>query len=155
MLFDRSVQVRHRIGSRVAGPGQYLLAGEDRELRRGATGRIEQHRRVWRDGCSDPVAQNFGLGNGRRKRSNLYLGGQSGQPGDAEAEQIAAFLGDQCVQFIEHYAPQTTKQPFAVGMTEEQRQLFRRRHQDVWWIEALALAARGRSVTGPGFDLDL
>lgn len=58
------------------------------------------------------------------------------------------------MQFVEHDAGQRGEEFRRVGVGEQQRQLFRRRHQDRGWRVALAQAAVLRRVAGAGFDGD-
>ncbi len=58
------------------------------------------------------------------------------------------------MQFVEHHALERAEQIGRIGGGEQQRQLLRRRHQDVRRIAALACALRDRRIAGARLDPD-
>ncbi len=58
------------------------------------------------------------------------------------------------MQFVENDALERAEQIRRIGGSEQQRQLFRRRQQNIGRIAALALALRGRRIAGAGLDAD-
>ena len=82
------------------------------------------------------------------------MGRQAEQPRQAEREQIAALGDDERMQFVEDHALERTEQIGRVGGGEQQRELLRRRQQNLRRIAALALTLRGRGVAGPRLDAD-
>ncbi len=103
------------------------------------------------------VPDNGGARPARRRWLRGRRGARPGQAGRAargRATKIAAFRVCQRVQFVEHDAGQRGEEFRRVGAGEQQRQLFRRRHQDRGWRVALAQAAVLRRVAGAGFDGD-
>ena len=84
----------------------------------------------------------------------VRCGRQAEQPRQAERQKIAALGNDERVQFVEDHALERAEQIRRVGGCQQQRELLRRRQQNLRRIAALALALRGRGVAGAGLDAD-
>src|SRR6478672_13697899 len=56
------------------------------------------------------------------------------------------------MQFVEHDAFERAEQERRIGGREQERELLRRREQDVWRVAALALALRRWRVAGARFE---
>ena len=93
-----------------------------------------------------------GIAHRRREADDGRSGREAAQPRETERQEIAAFRGDDRVQFVEHDAPQRREQGRRVGAGDEQGELFGRRQQDVGRRAALALPFGGRGVAGAGLD---
>ena len=100
------------------------------------------------------AAQVVGLRDRRRQADRGQVRRQREQPREPEREQIAALRRHQRVQLVEHDAPQRAEQERRVGRRQDQRELLRRRQQDMRRVAALALALRRRRVAGAGLDPD-
>ena len=100
------------------------------------------------------TAEIVGLGDGRRQADAGELRREAKQPRQAKREQIAALRGHQRMQLVENDAPERAEQIRRVGGSEQQRELLRRRQQDIRRIAALALAFRGRRIAGARLDAD-
>ena len=106
-------------------------------------------------GCGTRIAaQIVRLGDGRRQADGREPRRQREQPRQAERQQIAALRGDQRMQFVEHDALERAEQIRRIGGGEQQRELLRRRQQNVGRIAALALALGGRRVAGARLEPD-
>ena len=71
---------------------------------------------------------------------------------EIEREQVTALRGDDGVQLIEDHAPQVGEKMCGIRARQQQRQLFRRRQQDIGRVHALPLALGDRRVAGTRLD---
>ena len=81
-------------------------------------------------------------------------GRQRAQPGEAEAQQIAALGAGQGVQLVDDHAAEAGEDLVRIGIGEQQGQGFRRGQQHLRRGLALALALGGRRVAGPRLHRD-
>ena len=150
-----AIKLAERVARGMAGPGQPLVAVEHRDIRRGAAlgkNQIGARRAVALR--HHETAKIVGLGDGRRQADAGQTGRDAEQPRQIEREQIAALRRHQRVQFVENDPLERAEQIRRIGGCEQERQLFRRRQQNIRRIAPLALALRGRRVAGAGLDAD-
>ena len=98
--------------------------------------------------------QRLRFGHRRRQADGADLWRDAPQPRQPERQQIAALRRHQRMQFIEHDALERGKQERRVVRCQQQRQLLRRRQQNVGRIASLPLPPRHRRIAGAGLDLD-
>ncbi len=158
VLLDEAVDFADGVPRRMPGPRQPLGGVEHGDVRRRAVvgdHEIGEHG-VWRALRlrHQIAAQIVGLRDRRRQADRGQLRRERKQPRQPEREQIAALRRHQRMQFVEHDAAQRAEQERRVGRGQDQRQLLRRREQDMRRIAALALALRRRRVAGAGLDPD-
>ena len=90
----------------------------------------------------------------RRQADRRKLGRMGAQPRQIEREQIAALARGERVQLIEDHIFEAAEQLGGAFMRQHQRDLLRRRQQDVGRQDALARAARGRRIAGARLESD-
>ena len=76
------------------------------------------------------------------------------EPGKGEAEQVAALLAGEGVDFVDHDGLEILEQQGAVGVGEQQAEAFGRGQQDVRRADSLAGLAIGRRIAASGLDAD-
>ena len=86
----------------------------------------------------------------RRQADAAGLRRQRGEPRHGQRQQVAALVRHQGVLLVDDQAAQPAEQARRVGIGQQQRQGFRRRHQDVRRPPALAGALGVGRVAGPG-----
>ena len=142
------------IFARMARPGDATFGDEDGDVRLRA--RLPQYRR---DRANVAIGREPGaIGIDVRHCGGESDAAQGGvdrlQPRHRQAEQIAALLRGESVDFIDDDGLQIGEHQRRVGIAEQQRERFGRGEEDVRGLDALArLAIRGR-VAGAGFDAD-
>ena len=159
MARDRGEYVRHRIARRVARDRHSLLGFEDLDVRPGAAADRddvgEPDRRLGRCLLGEPRTQLARMGNSGRKSDRHQPRRQRAQPRDVERQQIAALRRRQRVEFVENDRVEIAEQVASVGAREQERDLLRRRQQDLGRRQTLALALAWRRVAGAGLDADV
>ena len=150
MLFDRLIDFRNRIARGVPGPWDALLRIEDADFRFCAAlhgNQIGQRsRRILVD---QPAAQRVRIGHRGGQADRLDTGNDAPQPRKAERQQMAALRRHQRMQLVEHDVAQSRKEASRIRRCQQQRQLLRRREQDIGRRQLLALPlVRGR-IAGP------
>ena len=156
VALDQLIHFGHRVARAVPRPRQPLFGVEHLDDGRcGAAGHDDI------GGFDFPVAlrhqkprQRFRLGHRRRQADAAHFGRQPPQPRQTQRQQIAALGGDQRMQLVEHDALQRAEQERRIVGRQQQRQLFRRRQQNIRRVAALPLSSRHRRITGAGLDLD-
>ena len=103
---------------------------------------------------SKPCAIVVGIGDRRRQRDALHVGGERLEAGEAECEQIAALAIGEGVDLIDDDTFQRGEHVHAVFMAEQQRQRFRCGQQYMWRFDPLACLAVGRRVARPRLNAD-
>jgi len=94
------------------------------------------------------------VGDGGGEGDALERGGEAGQAGEREGEQVAALAGGEGVDLVDHHAPETGEQRIAFRVAEEQRERFGGGQEDVGRAGALAGLAVGRGIAGAGLNAD-
>ena len=84
----------------------------------------------------------------------MSAGDERPEPREIEREQIAALVRGERVQLVEDDEFERAEQLGRALMRQHQRDLLRRGQQNVGREHALAGAAGGRRVAGPGFEPD-
>ena len=157
MRRDKPVDLVERVPRRVPRPGQPLARVEHGDVRRGAgfcNNKIRMRVRGTAALRHHEACKFLGLRHCRREADAGEMGREPKKPRQAEREQIAALGNDERVQFVEDYAFERTEQKGRVGGGEQERELLRRRQQNLRRIAALTLTLRGRGVAGPRLDAD-
>ncbi len=95
-----------------------------------------------------------GLRHRRREPDAGEIGREAKQPRQPEREQVPALGEDQRMQLVEDHPLERTEQIRRVGGGKQQRQLFRRRQQNLRRIAALPLALGNGRVAGARFNAD-
>ncbi len=76
------------------------------------------------------------------------------QPGEAEAQEVAALRGDEGVQLVEHHPLEAAKQLGRLAVGDQQSQLLGGGEQDVGRARDLPGPLVRRGVAGAGLDPD-
>ena len=82
------------------------------------------------------------------------FGRKAEKPRQSERKQVAALGENQRMQFVEDHAFERAEQIGRIGGRQQQRQLLRRRQQDLGRIAPLPLALGDWRVAGACFDAD-
>ncbi len=141
VVFDEAVDFAQRMARRMAGPGQMLLCVEHGDARlRAAFGEDQIGQRFAARRLRHQIAAEIiGAGDRGRQADGDELRRQREQAREIERQQIAAFGGDERMQFVEHDALERTEQIGRVGGGEQQCELLGRGEQDVGRLAALSL----------------
>ena len=155
---DRRVDLADGVARRVADRRHRLVELENVDLRLGAAadehevGHLDARlRRVLRHEIG---AQLGWSRHGRRQPDGAQPRRQLAQPRQRQGEKVAALGRRQRVDLVENDGVEVGEQIGAVGVAEQQRQLLRRRHQDVGRRAPLPRAARHRRVAGARLGAD-
>ena len=144
MRHDETVDFIERVPRRVPGPGQPLARVEHGDVgRRARVGYDEIGDHLPRRAAAlrhHETRELSGLGHGRRETDAGEVFRNAKQASEAERKQVAALRRDQRMQLIEDHALERAEQIRRVRGRKQQRQLLRRRQQNLRRIAALALA---------------
>src|SRR5579875_1621422 len=151
-LPDQRINLGERVARHVAGPGQLLGRVEDREIGWRTRWRGDELGGAWTR--NEPAAQFVGIADRGRKTGRLHRWRDRTQPRKIEAQEIAAFRGNDGVQFVDDDALEIGEEVAGIRAGEEKRQLFGGRQKDLRRIAPLALALGGRGVACPRLDPD-
>ena len=158
MRLDRRIDLADGIARRVPDARHRLVELENVDLRLGAADDVHEvgHvdvrlRRVLRHQIG---AQLRRTRHRRRQADGAHAGRQLAQPRQRERQQVAALGRRQRVDLVEHDRVEIGEQLGAVGVAEQQRQLLRRRHQDVGRSRSLPRPPRHRRVAGARLGAD-
>ena len=144
------VDLRHRVVAHVAAPGQALLGIDDRDLR-GRPRLALDDLHPFAVSQSQVVGQRRRIGDGGRQADEARPRRQRRQSRQAQRQMMAALGRGEGMQLVDHDAAQAGEELLGVGVAEQQRQRFRRGHQQVRRALALAQAPALRRVPGPAF----
>ena len=150
-LADRRVDLGKGEARHVTGPGHVRLGGEHADLRAGAGTGVDPLDRLAQ---AEPAGERVRVRHGGREADAPRAGRQTRQPGQAQGQQLSPLAAGQRVQLVDHHVLEPAEQGSAIAIAEEQRQLLRRRQQDVGRAGALAAPAVLRGIAGAGLDPD-
>ena len=147
VLTDDVVDLRHRVTTHVAAPRDALLRVDDRhDRRRAGLAHHDLHRLVAQ---IEELGQRRRIRDGGREADEARLRGERRQPRQAERQMVPALAGGEGVQLVDDHALQVREELRRIEIGQQQRQRFRRRHQEVRRPLALAQPAALRRVAGP------
>ena len=146
VLADDVVDLRHRMAPHMAAPGNAVLrVDEGDDGRRAGLAHHDLDRRLAE---LQKLGQGRRVGDRRRKPDEPHLRRQGGQPRQAERQMVAALGRGEGMQLVDDHAAQVREEPRRVGIGQQQRQRFRRRHQKIGRPLTLAQAAALRRIAG-------
>ncbi len=148
------VDIRNGVFGGMTGPRDVLVCREDRDFRLGAA--FDGHETGVTFPAlflrNQPFLQVHGFGDGGGQTDCPEAGRELTQAGKAEGQHVAAFRGDQRMQFVKDDVFQVLEEAFRFIVGEQQRHLLRRRQQDIGRVQLLALALGMRRVAGAVLD---
>ena len=91
------------------------------------------------------------IGDRGRQADEAHLRRQRRDAGQAKRQVMAALAGGEGMQLVDDHAAQAGEELHGIGIAQQQRQRFRRGHQEIGRPLALAQAAALRRVAGAAF----
>ena len=140
---DRGPQVGLRLGPQRFDEQLQRRGGEDMRDRASAVGAGQEMRRLVHRGAG-----------GRQAYTLERTVSQVGQPLQAQGEVRAAFVGGQGVYFIDHDPAHVRQQVGRACLSQQHRQAFRRRQQDLGRIEPQVATTARRCIAGAQTDAE-
>ena len=147
---DGQVDILHGEQRHMARPGHALPRLEDADDGRCAGPAAHQGDGgiVGAGGGRQPLPQRRLVGHGGGKADAAAMRRQLRQPRQPERQQVAALGAGQRVQLVHDHPLEPAEHPLRIGEGQQQRQRFRRGHEDLRRLAALPLALGGGRVAG-------
>ena len=148
VLADDVVDLGHRVMAHVAAPRQALLGVDDADDRLRAGLALHDLDLVL-DG--QELRHGRRIGDRGRQADEAHLRRQGGDARQAKRQVMAALAGGEGMQLVDDHAAEAGEELHGVGVAQQQRQRFRRGHQEIGRPLALAQAPALRRVAGAAF----
>ena len=119
VLLDQLHHLFRGIAPRMPRPWHAALGDEDRQVGLGAGVALDQPHRVDVGVGGEPAAIGLGVADRRAEADAAQVGGERLEPGERQAEQVAALLAGEGVDLVDDDGLEAFEQQVAVGVAEQ------------------------------------